>query len=209
MQTAPVYILVNGILTSPGSAREWTDRAVTWLHSEAAADVRAEKFEYYASALTRRLRQQRHAEDLADLIRHYSGRSIHLVGHSNGCDLILRALRATQTEIASVHMLAAACDEDFARNGLNEDITSGRVKQVHVYTSPDDGVLKWAARPSRWLFGWAGLGYGLLGLVGPQFVAMGERVWRYDRPGFGHSTWFTEENFAATFNRILVNDRLI
>ncbi len=208
MRTEPVFIVVNGILTNPGEAREWTDRAVTWLHSMADENVQAEKFEYFASALTRRFRQQRHAEDLAALIRHYTGRQIHLVGHSNGCDLILRALATTSTEIASVHLVAGACDEDFDRNGLNEDITCGQVRHVHVYTSPDDGVLKWAARPSRLLFGWLGLGYGLLGLVGPKFVTLSERVWRYDRPGFGHSTWFTDDNFAATFNRILVNARL-
>jgi hypothetical protein len=123
--------------------------------------------------------------------------------------LILRALSITHTEIASIHLIAAACDEDFDRNGLNEDLTCGQLQQVHVYTSPDDGALKYFARTSRALLGWLGLGYGILGLVGPQFVARPERVWRYNRPGYGHSTWFSEEHFAETFNLILKNDRLI
>lgn len=207
MRTEPVYIVVNGILASPGDARGWTDRAVTWLHNEAEVNVQAEKFEYFASALTRRIRQQAHAEDLAALIRRYSGREIHLVGHSNGCDLILRALRLTTTGVRSVHLIAAACDEDFDRNGLNEDLVSGQLGNVHVYTSPDDGVLKWAARPSRWLLGWAGLGYGLLGLVGPKFEARPELVTRDDRPGYGHSTWFSDEHFVETFKLILVRSR--
>lgn len=202
MRPEPVFILVNGILTNPGDARAWTDRAVTWLHNFAPEPVQAEKFEYFASALTRRFHQQRHAEELAALIRQYAGRKINLVGHSNGCDLILRALAITSTEIAAVHLVAAACDEDFDRNGLNEDLACGQVARVHVYTSPDDGVLKWAARPSRLLFGWLGLGYGLLGLVGPKFALQTGKVTRHDRPGFGHSSWFTDENFSATFNLI-------
>ncbi len=205
----PVYIVVNGILTNPGDARAWTDRIVTWLHSHAHVDVQAEKFEYFASALTRRLRQQRHADELAALIRNYAGRKIHLVGHSNGCDLIIRALKVTHTEIASVHLIAAACDEDFDRNGLNEDLTCEQLGCVHVYTSPDDGVLKYLGRTSRALLGWLGLGYGLLGLVGPKFVTRAERVWRYDRPGFGHSTWFAEEHFVETVNLILKNSGVI
>lgn len=207
MRRDPVYIVVNGILTNPGDARAWTDRAVTFLHSADSVDVQAEKFEYFASALTRRFKQQRHADDLAALIRNYNGREIHLVGHSNGCDLILRALSITHTSIASIHLIAGACDEDFDRNGLNEDLACGQLQHVHVYTSPDDCVLKYAGRASRLLFGWLGLGYGLLGLVGPKFVTRAERVWRYDRPGFGHSTWFAEENFANTFNLILHNNR--
>lgn len=206
MRSEPVYIVVNGILVSPGDARGWTDRAVTWLHNEAEVNVQAEKFEYFASALTRRIRQQAHAEDLAALIRRYNGRELHLVGHSNGCDLILRALRLTLTPIRSIHLIAAACDEDFDRNGLNEALVSLRLRAVHLYTSPDDGVLKWLARPSRLLFGWLGLGYGLLGLVGPKFEAAPDCVTRDDRPGYGHSTWFSDEHFVETFRLILTRD---
>lgn len=210
---APVYIAVNGILTLPGSSRAWTDRATTWFHSESRALIQAEKFEYFATPLTRRLRQHAHARDLADLIRSYAGRRIHLIGHSNGCDLILRALALDSTPLASIHLIAAACDEDFNRNGLNNALLFDQLGAVHVYTSPDDAALKWAARPSRALLGWLGLGYGILGLVGPQrvleYADQRHLVHRYDRPGFGHSTWFADPHFDATLNLVLHNDRYL
>lgn len=209
MRTEPLVIVVNGILTMPGDARAWTDRAVTWFHAEASVVVQAEKFEYYASALTRRLWQQRHARELAALIDAYRGRRIHLVGHSNGCDIIVRALALSTTRIATVHLIAAACDEDFDRNGLNVALDCEQVAEVHAYTSPDDGVLRYAAAPSRALFGWLGLGYGLLGLVGPRNVRRPERAPQWDRPGYGHSTWFADENFAATLNTVLAHAHLV
>lgn len=208
---APAVIVVNGILTAPGDARAWTDRAVTWLHCDAAVAVQAEKFEYYATALTRRLRQQRHARELAHLIELYKGREVHLVGHSNGCDIILRALALTRDRIASVHLIAGACEEDFEKNGLNALLYTRQIGAVHAYTSPDDRVLAYAARPSRALFGWMGLGYGLLGLVGPTKITPPVRhlVSRWDRPGYGHSTWFSPENFDATLNLILRHAQLV
>lgn len=204
----PVYILVNGILTFPGSAKAWTDRGVTALLADDRVDVVAEKFEYFGGALTRRFWQGRNADNLASLIRRYAGRKIHLVGHSNGCDLIARALAITATEIASIHLIAGAVDEDFDRNGINEDLVCAQLGKVFVYASSDDAVLRWLAVPSRALFGWAGLGYGALGLTGPEGVteSVGARVIVSTRPGFGHSTWFTAEHFAETLNAILRND---
>lgn len=203
----PVYIVVNGILTSPGHADEWTDRAVTWFHNDASVDVHAEKFEYFATALTRRLRQRSHALALGALIRRYAGRPIYLVGHSNGCDLIARALRETSVEVRAIHLIAAAVEENFDRNGFNEALARGQLGTVHVYGSANDAVLKWLARPSRWIFGVFGLGYGLLGLLGPVAAYPAHRVFMHWKHEFGHGTWFSGEHFAETLSDILKNDR--
>lgn len=199
--SAPIYIFVNGIWNLPSSSKEWQDQAVTWIQTRTAA--RAEKFEYYAMALTRRMFQARHAEALADLLWDYDHDPIVLVAHSNGADLALRALRERQPQIAELHLISAACEADFDKNGLNEAMRGGRVGSVHCYTAGQDRAMK-LAQLSRTLGGWLGLGYGTLGLSGPQNVGLYQRndvtnIWR---DHYGHSDWFKKENFEGTLRLI-------
>jgi len=56
----------------------------------------------------------------------------------------------------------------------------------------------WTAR----LFGWTGLAYDDLGLVGPAQVRFKDRVTVIDAPAFGHSTWFTTQYFNDTLQQI-------
>jgi hypothetical protein len=213
--------------------------------------IRAEKFEYAAGALTRRLRLNAHARALAALIRRYQGgvgrwyilvngiltdpgahdawtdagvtwlhtrapateaSGVVLVGHSNGAEVICRALREVEIgtrgssslqgrhPVAEVHLIAPACEADFDRNGLNAALEYGRVGAVHVYMSGQDRALR-LARWSRRLFGWLGLGYGDLGLRGPVNAA--GRVFAHREATFGHSTWFAGAEFERTMQRIL------
>jgi pimeloyl-ACP methyl ester carboxylesterase len=192
-----IFIFVNGILNCPGDHDGWTDRAATWVNVR--TKDRAEKFEYFCGPLTRRLRLNSHAQDLAHLVAQYHDHRVVLVGHSNGCELICRALRVSGVRIEDVHLISGACSPDFNRNGLAEVMESGRVQRVVVYVAGKDlpmRLAKWTGK----LLGLFGLGYGTLGHRGPLNHPAGVRV--VIEPGYGHSTWF-EDN--VNFNKLMVN----
>lgn len=188
-----VYIYINGIFNCPGSADGWTDRAVTWTHNE--TEYRAEKYEYFAGALTRRIGQQKRARKISVMISHYHKYpEIVLVGHSNGCDVILRVLRLIGARpIAGVHLIAPACEPDLDKNGLTYLMHKGIVESLKIYLGGKDGAMK-AAKWSTTIAGWLGLGYGNLGgqkpedleqIIGPENVIY--------EAGFKHSTWFEND----------------
>jgi hypothetical protein len=192
--TRRVFICVNGILTWPGEADGWTDRAVTWLHTR--TDFRAEKFEYACGPLSRRLRQQWRAEAIAKMCAYYfaAGYEVSLVGHSNGCDLIARVLALVAGEIRSVHLFAAATDW----KAFSLALRMGRVRRAHLYVSAGDRALFFAAL-SRDLIGWLGLGYGSLGRDVPAAALANSAVTVHRNDTFGHSTWFERgERFEST-----------
>ena len=189
MSTPPrtCYIAINGIRTNPGDAEGWTDRFVTWINTRLADGVVAEKIEYYCSALLRRIKQRQRADQIAKKVGYYrrAGYRIVLVGHSNGCDLIARVLEACGAEIDAAHLISpAADDEDFA-----EAIREGLIRRIHLYGSKNDGALRFA-RATRPLIGWLGLGYGSLGLRGPEFARLFPAVVHdHSDDSHGHSTW--------------------
>lgn len=216
-----VWVCINGINTLPGDSEGWTDRAVTWLQTRTGA--KAEKWEYAAGFITRRLKQQSRAEKIARMIGFYqrSGFAVVLAGHSNGCDLIARvlALRGTEDDdggppffkepVRAAHLVAAAADwGDFSR-ALDE----GDVQRIHLYGSTNDRALL-AATVSRACFGWLGLGYGSLGLEGAHH-AMIQRVFTGGHPVFdhsddtmGHSTWWERgAQFELTMQLLTRNER--
>lgn len=196
-----VFIFVNGILARPGEAFAWTDRAVQWFNNNAADGTVSDKFEYYSPALLRRFFQRGHAMDLAETMAQYPGARLHLVGHSNGCDLIARAIRLTAAPIASLHLISGAVERDFARNGLGERLVRGQIGAVFCLCSKGDQVLRYFARPSQ-VFACLGVGYGDLGLRGAAnpVPARVRHVWR---DTMGHSDWFTAENFDRTMATVL------
>lgn len=195
-----VLVFINGILTSAGDSEGWTDRAVTWAHLH--TDFRAEKLEYFTGPLLRRLTQQARAEKFARMLLRYAkaGYAVSLVGHSNGADLIVRILDlvAGGARVESAHLVAAACEADFERNGINTHLRDGVLGRVQVFASTADKALGFARLTAAPL-SLIGLGYGSLGLTGPKNVAAAvrERVSVVDRPGYGHSTWFADEFDAS------------
>lgn len=197
------YIFVNGIMNNPGSAEGWTDRAVTWVHTH--TPDRAEKFEYFCTPMFRRFGQRERADNLAKLLRSYYGQPLTLVGHSNGCDLICRALQLGMTTVARVLLFSGACDANFEANGLNEALSRGEVQLVECFRAGKDNAMKFA-KVSLTCLSWCGLGYGTLGLTGPLKVdtlVLSPLVVRETvEPGFGHSTWFEAGNFAHTMKRV-------
>lgn len=214
-----VFVCINGILSAPGDSDGWTDRAVTWLQTN--TPYKAEKWEYVTGPILRRLKQQGRAEKIATMLRYYEcvGYEIVLVGHSNGCDLIARvlALRAEadwyfEKPIRSAHLFAAAADAgDFL-----DAMDLGSLQALHLYGSSKDWALKFA-KVSRTLFGWAGLGYGSLGLEGDIFesddlgwqldAGRGKRVFDHGNDTFGHSDWFKRGRaFEASMLSLMHHD---
>lgn len=213
-----VFVAINGILARAGASEGWTDRAATWLNTR--TPYKAEKWEYVCGPLTRRLRQQSRARRIATMLAYYerAGFRIVLIGHSNGCDLIARvlALRAQKTwyfkfPILSAHLFAAAADWSDFKGALDR----ADLLQLHLYGSESDWALKFA-RVSRALVGWAGLGYGSLGLRSADVeyedrVQLGDnnaspRVFDHSIDSYGHSSWFRRgEIFEATMNKVWRN----
>jgi pimeloyl-ACP methyl ester carboxylesterase len=209
--TPRTFVFVNGILARSGDHDGWTDRAVTWTNTNTV--YKAEKWEYTAGALTRRLFQQERAEKIATMVAFYqrAGYEVVLVGHSNGCDIIARvlALRCAEawyfsSPIRSAHLFAPAADAADFQRALDE----GDLQGLHIYGSANDKALK-AGSISRTLFGWAGLGYGSLGLMNDATFLLDPRVAFIDREDFGHSDWFEKgARFESTMSMIHGRDAM-
>jgi pimeloyl-ACP methyl ester carboxylesterase len=202
-----LYVFINGILTRPSDPQGWTDRAVTYIQAKCECGV-AEKFEYFSGALTRRLRQGRRVDQVAAIISDYQlDHRIVLVGHSNGCDIILRLLEHYPFLIREAHLFAAAVEKDFNKNGLNEAITDNRLGIAHVYVSRGDEVLKYGAGMTSTLFGWAGFGYGTLGYSGPINIRRNDRVFVHRDDLMNHGSWLTGENFIRSMEFVTRGNR--
>lgn len=196
-----IVIFINGILTWPGNNRDWNYRAVVW--TQINTEFRTVAVEYFCGPIGRAFGQRKRAAKITQLLQAYAGWEITLVGHSNGCAVILAALAASLVypNIKAIHLVSGACEADFVRNGLNEAIEDGRVGMVGVYVGKKDMALRLA---SHWLGRM--LGYGVLGLHGPRNVsaeAAGSVV-VLEWPEFGHSDAWRPEHFDRTMRHFFV-----
>lgn len=191
--TNQVFLFVNGILTRPGVAENWTARAVTWTHLK--TPYKAEKVEYFTSVLARPLHNRRRAELLAGVLDQYqrAGFEITIAAHSNGADVALDALKSRAWPvIKALHLISPANEADFDKNGLNQSLD--RIAQLTVWIAETD----WALRLAGTLPGKL-LGYGTLGRRGPINA---RRPCRVIRAGFGHSDWFAPDQLSGTLSTI-------
>lgn len=190
------FIFINGILNVPGDVSGWTDKAEAWIEVNTVHP--ATRLEYFSDAIFRRFQQEHLVDDLATICERYDDHKIVLVGHSNGCDIIIRLIKRMKHDIHHAHLIAGACERDFYKNGINMAIMEGTLGRVTVYWSPKDKALKKARLSSR-LFGWMGLGYGYMGLTGPFNVSdkISHKVNSVERH-FDHSQWFSTKNFDET-----------
>lgn len=196
-----IYICVNGILCRPGDSHLWSARAVTWLHTH--TEHRAESVRYFCTAIGRAFRQQRRIDHLVRFLKAYDNPEweLHLVGHSNGCDIMVRGLAAAQyPKVKALHLFSGACSADFHRNGLNYALCNDSLSELNVYLAGQDKALKLASHSIGRL-----LGYGVLGLHGPRNVASVVKgkvnVMKVD--DFGHSDWWSDENFVQSMGYLI------
>lgn len=198
-----IYVCINGICSNPSNTEGWTDRFCTWIHTN--TEYRAEKFEYFAGPITRRLFQGKRAKALAKLIAQYKKHDVYLVGHSNGCDLICRALKVLiSAQVEQIHLIAPATDADFEKNGLNYALYSYAVNKAFIYVADKDGAMRFANLTGKFLKLF-GLGYGTLGLTGPKNIDedVKNRVEAIHFKEFHHSTFFENQNFDALMYSIV------
>lgn len=184
------YIFVPGILNYPGSAIAWTDKAVTWIHQRQTCEC-AEKFEYLALPLSARLLAERRAKDLAALMARYpvESFSVVLAGHSNGCDIIRRALWLAKRPANWVHFFAPAVAANPSTNRLGRLIQSGRIGFLRIHLAARDGILN-----NRFLGGLP------LATVQAQFAD--EHHAEIDSEPFGHCGWWAPAQFEASMKQI-------
>lgn len=195
MKPIALYV-TNGILNLPSSKKGCTDRAKRWVKKNRPS-ILCDTYEYFAGAITRMFGQGKRVREIsakiAPIARAGSHR-IRLSGHSNGAELMRRVLvENTWLKIEELHLIGAAADYDFEKNGLAKAYKEGRVRKIVCQCSKNDHTLSVWAEFTRKLLGWAGLGYGTLGLVGPHRAPFGSTqvIWRSDEdPTLDHSDYF-------------------
>jgi hypothetical protein len=207
MKAPCINVYVPGILTWPGDAHNWDGRAVTWTLTRCWPELAAEKVEYFCGPIGRAFGQKARAEKLYRTLMRYrnGGWRINLVGHSNGCDVILTMLRDFPfwTSVGRVHLVCGAAEASFERNHLNAWLTCGRVQEVIVYRAGLDRALALAHTLPGTL-----LGYGTLGLHGARDVApevagrVKEKVWLT----YGHSDCWSDAVFDLTMQNFTGSD---
>lgn len=188
--TRNAYIFVPGVLSYPGSARNWTDNAVTWIHKRMTCEA-AEKFEYLALPVTRNLLAARRAAELAALIDRYpiENFSLVLAGHSFGCELIRLALQQSKRPANFVHLFAPAVPTEPRRHRLKALVAAGKIGFLNLYISGKDKVLT---------------GH-FLGGIAPDAVRaqfQDERHTTVRDRLFGHCGWFSSTNFETSMRAV-------
>ena len=185
-----IFIFTPGILSYPGSARAWTDQAVTWIHAH-RPNACAEKFEYLAGPATRTILATKRAKALAALIDEYPVEqfSLTIAAHSNGCEIVRRASKFTTRPINFLHLFAPAISAAPRRHGLRNAVSSGKVGFLFLHIASHDRVLSKSY-----------LGGLRTADVQKQFAD--ERHTTIIPKRGGHSTWFFPEHFEPTMQMI-------
>lgn len=192
------YLFVPGIHQRPAGFDDWADRAVEWVEDHSTDAARA--YEYRCRWWQKTLGQRRRVDHCAQLLNSRADYRRVVVAHSNGCAIALDLLkRYPRMAVETMHLFAAAAPASFDANGLNAAFARGQLGELFLYGSDQDAAL-WLGGASRFLLGWAGLGYGDLGRVGPKHMADAAairtvREWRND---FGHCDWFSPRHFDFT-----------
>lgn len=201
------YLFINGILVPPGNVNNWNVKACAWIDqkndwTDEKTQFKAERYEYLSDIFFRRISQEKRVDDIQVVINRMSQGDIILVGHSNGCDLIERLVRRNSGSFKEIHLIAAASERSFKINGYNEALRRKQVGEIYMYASPNDSALKQAKWSTR-LFGWMGLGYGYLGLVGPCYIS---KDFKYKthiiNTKYDHCDYFNEKTFDETMKFI-------
>ena len=200
-----VTIFVNGILTFPGAAENWNRRAVT--HFISRFDRFAESLEYLTFAITRFLFVRYRANKLAKKLLWYQdhGFKIHLVGHSNGANVIFNALKwgfegQDIRRVESIQLFSPACSEDADALGVNQLFKDGRLGRLRIYRAGGDVALMLASAVGRCV-GYGALGLNGFGNVQPELELSG-LVSEHHEPVYNHSTWFEPDNFDFVMTQV-------
>lgn len=182
------YILVPGIMTDD-AINNWSAKAARWIENNTIH--KAFQVPYFTTPFTRFIHQKKRSEELAYIIDSCKT-DVVLIGHSNGCDLICKALTICKKKVKDIHLIAGATHSSFIKNKLNISLTH-KLERVFVYCSENDLALKLAFYTSFFLKIF-GLGFGYLGRKGPEYITSKNRAKTYTfwYNEFGHSDYFDD-----------------
>jgi len=145
-------ICVNGIF---GSSPGWETEVAQWFTNN--TQIVGSYFYYWCGLF--KWGQAAHAAALAQMIddlRAKGARKVHVIAHSNGCQLIRMALQISGTAAVDVCVLVAAADKEDcgpAGNGWNALLSAlpAAVQRLIITQSSGDTVLAWNwLTPSFW-----------------------------------------------------------
>jgi pimeloyl-ACP methyl ester carboxylesterase len=198
-QRLTAAIAVNGVMTFPGLASNWTAKFCEYTNSRHSGRFVADRFEYLSGYLwSRSGRQNTNASQLAIKVSAYleNGLSVRLVGHSNGANVILGALeRLGWPQIDSLTLFAPACASDCEVSGLNNVRAE---YPIQIFRGGKDLAL-WLARTEIG----RRFGYGALGATGCVNLRDGVRVIEAEYEDYGHNDWFHDAERDKFFERAL------
>ena len=198
------YLCINGIRQDP-SKELWTDKAASFFDAYPEESVRGDKYEYKVG-LIKSWSKRKHIDGLKSRIATLSrSTAVYPIAHSHGCELVICAIKETDVFVPELHLFAPAIPRSFERNHLND--LSEKIGHLFLYGSRNDKALI-VGGVSRFLFGWAGLGYGDLGRTGPEEVSVAwtkppmrlTTVWKNE---YDHGTWFDGENLEKSMSQIV------
>lgn len=200
----PYYFFIPGINTNTADIDGWHDRAERYCER---LGLRANAYPYHVTALDRWIHQAGHIRNAMRCLREgvMPDERIAVTTHSNGAAIACGMLREYHDwHVSELHLVAGAEFASYEQNGLNAAVDRGQVKAIFLYCSRSDRALK-AAKATRKVLRFVGLGFGSIGLTGPADMsdeadARTRVVWR---DGFDHSDYFTPaENFESTMRLI-------
>jgi hypothetical protein len=195
-----VICAVHGILTGTQEA-SWCDAfdAYAWKQDPSARVLRKE---YMAGPLpiwNCCYRNPRLARSLVAEVEQFLARGcsrVCFVGHSNGCEVALRAARIlidNKVPVFSMVLIAGACESDVLRSGVFDWVSDGFLYRATAVSSRADAVLA-----SRLIWPYGRLGYTGWRLNGREFSDHSGAISTTWHDG-GHNRLLSPNNRETTF----------
>jgi len=220
MLPAPHIICINGIRT-PTAGDSWPKRLGPYLESRYRCTAESH---YYRTgpvapwnlwAVNPRIARVL-ASSIESRMEEIGIHPLHLVAHSNGTNIavsLAKSLASRQIRVDQIILIGSAIHSDVEKSGLSDLVTSGQVRRVFAYCSPDDGVISrlqsvpgfYGSLGARGFDrGGMGLGFRVIAYQ-PLGIDWGVERHRYVTrwfPGYGHSDYFDLANRGATYECI-------
>lgn len=221
-------LATNGIRSDP-EAVEWTD----WIVADAQylsnneRQIIAQSYEHDEFAITKGYELEQHISAFLEIDALHSSRAddVIWVGHSHGGEILIEALRRVTHYIKHIHFINSAAERDFADNGLNLALASGKLGGCTLWFAGKDVPLQVANKtriPAKGLqLLWRILSLGLY-VPSIAFGDMGRLTGENDltkshgvakdvlnkvkiivEETFGHSTNFEPDKWSNTLQRIM------
>lgn len=169
-------------------------------------DWKSHAYPYITNEFTVEIDEMKRAEELGKLLVSYNGCfRLHMMAHSNGTRVVVSAIQYSKVQLETLHLICGAIDADFDKNGINDLMMLGRIKNVFVYWAEKDSALRIEnTLPGKVLFELP-ITSQPLGLSGPLKVNQLDKVKIISWPDFDHSTCWEADNLSNTVDQVINN----